>query len=710
MTSNRSFFKLQREFIRRNLILPVLSGVGFFFTLPLFTLMMIQHKLDYISNTDKNEVKVIISKLASDTLLSISHAGVKLGIIIMASLAAFVLFRYLHSSKQIDFFHSLPISRGNLFIQLYLTGFISVIPFYIIMYLVAVICAFAMGAGLYITAGLIFKTIIINIIYFLLFYSLAILAVILSGNTFISACIYAILNFAIPATSFMLVSLLELSLKTYNGSQLLEAIATKGFPILCYFENSAEFRTTSILIGTLIVSIILFALNKVLFTIRKSERAGSALSFYKTKAPLKCYLVLMCGYGLMFLFMSVAGFSWRYIGIFFGIVLAHAVFEALYNFDIRSLFKNWKTMIALLVVAFGFLTFLKADIIGYDKKIPNENDVIGVSFSAEYPDGGFRNYLNTFDYLTDTKNISTVLKLAQYGVDNLDNENLYNRTYTDEVVEYDAQYINIQYKLKNGTEMSRHYNVLSSDEYIGYLEDIMFTEEFMKNESYSIFDIPVDKLVKAEINVRTQSTPSNDVSGTIIDLNKATEIIKTLREESLTLTKEQAKNDIPVLRLDIDTSYYDDEYEGYMAGNFVDYVPVYSTYTKTLALISQYANVQPEPLNAEDIQGLEIYVYRDVKNNTNLDEQTREKLSKLTSEKDGSYLVTVTDKETISKIIENAILSEVTGSASPLFKTEKDYSIEVIAKYDINTTEVLFYPVGKYPIELLTNIILGSNQ
>lgn len=709
MTSNRSFFKLQRELIRRNLILPVLSGVGFFFALPLLTLMVLQNEIYNVNQLPEAEIKDSISSLATDFLLSDRQYGAKLGIIIMASLAAFVLFRYLHSSKQIDFFHSLPISRGNLFIQLYLTGFISVIPFYIIMYLVAVICAFAMGAGLYITAGLIFKTIIINIIYFLLFYSLAILAVILSGNTFISACIYAILNFAIPATSFMLVSLLELSLKTYNGSQLLEAIATKGFPILCYFENSAEFRTTSILIGTLIVSIILFALNKVLFTIRKSERAGSALSFYKTKAPLKCYLVLMCGYGLMFLFMSVAGFSWRYIGIFFGIVLAHAVFEALYNFDILSLFKNWKTMIALLVVAFGFLTFLKADIIGYDKKIPNENDVIGVSFSAEYPDGGFRNYLNTFDYLTDTKNISTVLKLAQYGVDNLDNENLYNRTYTDEVVEYDAQYINIQYKLKNGTEMSRHYNVLSSDEYIGYLEDIMFTEDFIKNESHSIFDIPVDRLINITINVRNQSTPSNEVSGTIIDLNKATEIIKTLREESLTLTKEQAKNDIPVLRLDMELNYRN-KHDSYINNNFVEYIPVYSTYTKTLALISQYANVQPEPLNAEDIQGLEIYVYRDVKNNTNLDEQTREKLSKLTSEKDGSYLVTVTDKETISKIIENAILSEVTGSASPLFKTEKDYSIEVIAKYDINTTEVLFYPVGKYPIELLTNIILGNNQ
>ena len=56
------------------------------------------------------------------------------------------------------------------------------------------------------------------------------------------------------------------------------------------------------------------------------------------------------------------------------------------------------------------------------------------------------------------------------------------------------------------------------------------------------------------------------------------------------------------------------------------------------------------------------------------------------------------------------MLHEVANSASPLFKTEKDYSIEVIAKYDVNTTEVLFYPAEKYPIELLTNIILGSNQ
>lgn len=408
MTSNRSFFKLQRELIRRNLILPVLSGVGFFFALPLFTLMMLQHQVSMRTHLPESEVKDYISSIASEQLLSDMYPGAKFGIIIMASLAAFMLFRYLHSGKQVDFFHSLPISRGNLFVQLYLTGFMSVIPFYVIMYFAAVVCAVAVGAGLYITAGLIFKALAVNIVYFLLFYSIAVLSVILSGNTFISACIYALLNVIIPATAVMLSSLYEISFDTYMSSPVLDYITAKCFPFASYFDISTGIRTVILLIVTFIVSVILFALNKVLFTIRKSERAGSALSFYKMKTPLKCYLVLMCGYGFMFLFMGIASYSWRYVGIFFGVILAHAVFEALYNFDIRSLFKNWKTMIALLVVTFGFLTLLKADILGYDKKIPNEANISGVSFSADYPGrNNYGSFLSTFDDLTDAKNIST---------------------------------------------------------------------------------------------------------------------------------------------------------------------------------------------------------------------------------------------------------------------------------------------------------------
>ena len=710
MTSNRSFFKLQRELIRRNLILPVLSGVGFFFALPLFTLMMLQNQISMRTYLPESEVKDYISSIASEQLLSDMYPGAKLGIIIMASLAAFMLFRYLHSGKQVDFFHSLPISRGNLFVQLYLTGFMSVIPFYVIMYFAAVVCAVAVGAGLYITAGLIFKTLAVNIVYFLLFYSLAILAVILSGNTFISACIYAILNFAIPVTALVIDGLCRLALDTYISSSTLSYIASNVFPIASYFDNSNNIRTIDMLAATFIVSIVLFVLNKVLFTIRKSERAGSALSFYKTKSPLKCYLTLMCGYGFMFLFMAISGYSWRYIGIFFGVILAHAVFEALYNFDIRSLLKNWKTMIALLVVAFGLLAFLKADIISYDKKIPNEANISGVSFNVSYPNGGYNGYLNTFNDLTDAKNISTILKLAEYGVNNLDNV-MYNEDYVANMditssEPYNNDSIDIYYTLKNGKKMSRRYYVPVTDEYIGYLDDIIFTEEFVKNQSNSIFDFPIDKLIGAEIDIRTQAATSSDISGTVIDKNKATEIIKTLREESLTLTKEQAQTEIPVLRLDIDVRYIDSE-EGYSTGSSIQYVPVYSTYTKTLALIDEYADVTPEPLTVDNVASMDISIY-DIITSDKLSAETRQKIEALFTDDSEGRTVHIDDVNIMSKILENAMLDEVSNSTHPVFKFGNRYPFSIQVNFKNNTQSNLVYPDGKFPLELLVNIVLGN--
>lgn len=706
MTSNRSFFKLQRELIRRNLILPVLSGVGFFFALPLFTLMMLQNQISMRTHLPESEVKDYISSIASNSLLSDMYPGAKFGIIIMASLAAFMLFRYLHSGKQVDFFHSLPISRGNLFVQLYLTGFMSVIPFYVIMYFAAVVCAVAVGAGLYITAGLIFKALAVNIIYFLLFYSIAVLSVILSGNTFISACIYALLNVIIPATAVMLSSLYEISFDTYMSSPVLDYITAKCFPFASYFDISTGIRTVKFLIATFIVSVILFALNKVLFTIRKSERAGSALSFYKTKAPLKCYLVLMCGYGFMFLFMGIASYSWRYVGIFFGVILAHAVFEALYNFDIRSLFKNWKTMIALLVVTFGFLTLLKADVLGYDKKIPNEASISGVSFNAYYPDGnGYSGYLGTFNDLTDSKNISTILKLAEYGVNNLDND-MYKMDITG-IEAYNNDSIEIYYTLKNGDKMSRKYYVPVTDEYIGYLDDIIFTKEFIENQSNSIFDFPIDKLIGAEIDIRTQAATSSDISGTIIDKNKAIEIIKTLREESLTLTKEQAKTDIPVLRLDINVNYYNED--GYIDGSSLQYVSVYSTYTKTLALIDKYTNVKPEPLTVDNVASMDISIY-DIITSDKLSDETRQKIEALFTDDSEGSTVHIDDVNIMSKILENAMLDEVSISTNTVFKSGNNYPFSIQVNFKNNTQSNLVYPDGKFPLELLVNIILGSNQ
>ena len=703
MTSNRSFFNLQRELIRRNIILPVLSGVGFFFALPLLTLMMIQSKLNYyLLRYTEIETEKFINEFVRDNLLSTRYDGVKVGIIIMATLAGIMLFRYLHNRKQVDFFHSLPISRGNLFIQLYLTGFLSVIPLYIIMYLLAIICAFAMGAGSLLTAGLIFKTIIINILFFLLFYSLAVLATILTGNTFVAIVIYALLNSVIFLTTTIISELFSYWFDTYVYISILDNIGLYSFPLYLYFYGSNMFNTigdvkylsTQTFIGIVIAIIVLIILSYVLFKIRKSERAGSSLAFYKTKAPLKCYLVLIAGYLLMFMFSSIAGASWRYVGIVFGIILSHMVLEALYNFDIHSLFKNWKTMIALLIVGVGFFTIMKADIIGYDSKLPNKENITGVSINTYYNGSKhFSSNISNFDFLTSTENIENVYNLAEYAVKNLDNVN-YNQD--DFYLDENTTSLLVKYTLKNGNEMIRRYLVPISDEFDSYLEAIILTDDYKQHEFNSVFSLDLDSTESIEVYIN-RSIYNDNITGVVTDTKESFEIIEAIKEESLTLTKEQAENTVPLLNIDFEVEYKRDY--NYIAhdtsyGDYIDSVPVYPTYTKTLALISKYYDFTPQSITVDDISRIDITKYPD----------DTELLQSETSDSN-YYTVAITDKETIAKLIENSIPHDIAICASPLLKLDETPLTDISVVFNSQNSTPIYYLEGTAPLELINQLI-----
>lgn len=701
MTSNRSFFKLQRELIRRNLILPVLSGVGFFFALPLFTLMMIQHELDMLSSSTYTalEREKIINEFVLNNLLSVRYDGAKLGIIIMASLAGFMLFKYLHSNKQVDFFHSLPISRGNLFIELYLTGFISVIPFYIVMYLISVIFAYAMGAGSLLTAGVIIKAIVVNVLFFLLFYSLAIFATILSGNTFISILIYAFLNFVIIITTTIISVLFDYWFKTYTCIPILDNIGSYSCPLYLYFcggnlfnQNGKPISTKALVFMTIVI-IAFIALSYILFKIRKSERAGSALAFYKTKAPLKCYLVLVSGYLLMFIFNNIAGEPWRYLGIILGVILSHMVLEGLYNFDMRSLFKNWKTMVALLIVSVGFFTIMKTDIIGYDSKIPNLDDISGVSIETYYTNSnGYSSGVATFEPMTTSENIDSVYAMAQYAIENLDNidyDKYYGYDFYSE--SENIKSFSIRYILKNGSEIFRNYLVPAGDEFDSHLEDIILTDDYRKHEVGSVFNLHLDMISQLSININ-QSLSYDGVSGVIKNTDKSIEIAKAIMEDSLTLTKEQAETTAPLFNISFDVIYDNSKASGYIGyGDYLNSVAIYPTYTKTLALISQYYDITPQVINADDIERIDITKYND---NTELNEISER-----------YYTVSVSDKETIAKLIENSISGNIVSCSNPLFEFDTIPSIEVNIIFNSQDSTFIYYRKGTAPLDLINELL-----
>ena len=123
MTSKLSFCSLRRENLKSRL--GIILVVGFiFFAYMIHFLISVQN----ISNQYDN------AKDIRKSITSISEPRMIVGVyaILAAVLLAVSSFRYLHSKKETDFYHSLPIRRRT-YLYIIMTNDLLVIAFYILL-------------------------------------------------------------------------------------------------------------------------------------------------------------------------------------------------------------------------------------------------------------------------------------------------------------------------------------------------------------------------------------------------------------------------------------------------------------------------------------------------------------------------------------------------------------------------------------------------
>ena len=153
MTSKSFSFKgLLGDSLRRNLWGFVLGGVGFFFSLLLPVLMTMQHALEMRAEQLQHFPDLVdqdwqAALTSVSLLLGGGNPFVKMMFIVMAIVCGIAMFAYLHARQKVDFYHSLPISRTQLFVNNYLTGVFFTVSTYAVMLAVALACTFAMGFG-----------------------------------------------------------------------------------------------------------------------------------------------------------------------------------------------------------------------------------------------------------------------------------------------------------------------------------------------------------------------------------------------------------------------------------------------------------------------------------------------------------------------------------------------------------------------------------
>jgi ABC-2 type transport system permease protein len=174
------FINLQKEDFKRKIWLIALLLLIFFLALPVVNALNLE-SIDNLLTWEQINDRII-------PMLGPENSGVAAFTIIAAILCGISSFYFVHSKKQIDFYHSTPVRRGTLFAVNYLDGFLIYFVTYsfnLLLSFVVIAVNGYMNSKIFLAA---MTAVLINCIYYLMIYTIAIIAVMLTGN-FIVSCL-----------------------------------------------------------------------------------------------------------------------------------------------------------------------------------------------------------------------------------------------------------------------------------------------------------------------------------------------------------------------------------------------------------------------------------------------------------------------------------------------------------------------------------------
>lgn len=600
MSRSSSSKGLVRDGVRRSLWAVVLSTLAFVVSMLLPSLMNMQQALEnrkeMIASGTKAADVALSWKYSLDgaaAYIGGENALLKLAVIVLAVVTGTAMFAYLHDRRKVDFFHGLPVSREKLYLVNFATGAVCVIAPYLVLRVLTLVCAHAMGFGEAVSVGTYLGVVLCDIIFFLLLYAMSALSTIVCGNTIIALLLQLWVYLAPLAIQLMHEGLLSLYCKTYGGTSYGDLFNHLHLsPAVSYFLlNGTNYGSGladsfvragqsayMLLAEYAAAALFIIALGIFAFRRRKSERAGAALAFRPLRLPVKAFMCIVMGTAFALGFRLIGGAFWLWPGLVFGTVLFHCVIEVIYAFDLRALVKHPVQMLAILAVTALLMVGMQKDVLGYDRWLPDESKVA----SAGMVDYGY----STAE-LTEKENIAALCRLAEIG-----REATVNADSNDTGTVYLESH-SLRFTMQNGMVKTRSYKLPAGEEIRSLLNKVYGSSEY-KLKSSSLYDLDLDNAHAIDMTFCVNQLKYN--SETFTDGEKAAEIVKTLREERLTYT-ELAK---PVMSFNITT---DAEVNNYADGVVTD------RDVKTLALIKKYFGLEPQSIDPDTVSQVELDFY-----------------------------------------------------------------------------------------------------
>lgn len=496
MTSKISSGKLFKESIKRNFAMGALMMLVYFCIFPICGMAMLHEysrvewlQSDWIQGTMRNF-------LAFNTpLMAVT--------MIFAVIIGILQFSYLHSKEKLDFYHSFPVRREQLFVINYLSGIVQwAIPYAVNLFLVLCLASVKGCAD-----GLLWirswQGMGIQLVAFLVIYSFMILAMMLTGKVFIAilgmgvACLY------FPAVLFLQEGLHSIYFTTYLNQGDVAMDYMRLSPVYACFDlmgrfASIERSSRDMLLGLLLMAILVMGVSIYLYRLRGSESAGGTVAFTGIARVLKFLIVVPFSLLGNIIFYAIGGnVFWGFFGLVFGFVLSTAIVEFIYCMDIREVFSDKKQILLTFAVTFCILMFFQFDLSSFDKKLPARDQVESVEFdqcSVGYY-GPLASMLGKYTLLT-TKDGRIVYQVQDYidkedfPVKDLDKVYalLEKRLSRSEAAKSgNRTTIFVKYNMVDGTEKERRYS---------FEKDVLneYFSEIWDDQDYKEYSIPLLKV------------------------------------------------------------------------------------------------------------------------------------------------------------------------------------------------------------------------
>lgn len=499
---------------------------------------------------------------AAKTMLGAKNINTVI-VLVGSVLLAIEGFHWLSNRQKIDFYESQPISRNAHFAGVIINSAVILVT----SYLTGIVLGLIVAASYKACTGAVVKTAFTsfggNLILSLATFSVSTLAVMLTGTLAVSV-IAAVVLLAFEPAFDACVNTCLMMLPTYNG---------RDFTTHCIFSPvETVYRPAWYAIPhNLLCAALALVAAYLFYRCRENEDAGKTVPLRAVRAITKSALIFLAAIVTGSFFEQSAGMAGGIISMIISALVVGGVMEAIYNADIRKVFKGLGFTAIGGVCAIVLMVFCRYDVVGYSRWIPDKADVksayIVNTYDNEIED---TTYAASYMKLTDIDTINHLLEIGEETTRNTPVED----GRPDNTFE-----MKIYYRMKNGKTNSRKVYIPASAREL--MNKILSSEEFKKGFFRLYHDEDIAKGMK-----RTSASiayDNADADDTRLYAN-STDIYQSLKEAYLK-DLEHYDFDTAGFKMEIGQIVLYTPSEKGEAYDAMIYLPVYDSFSNTIQFL-----------------------------------------------------------------------------------------------------------------------------